>query len=454
MRKLLFVLCCAALLLSLFGCGRSPGAGPSGSGAGESTASPSRPDAQALSLLTAGRLNCAGDGGYYYLSNQGQRLRDGGYAFHMMYLDYGSLREIYLCNRPGCGHDSAECPSVFLQDEARPGGSLFLYGGALYLFSHDQDQDGSSHVSTEGAMQAGEGGVSGAPACLIRMNPDGTGRERVFTFDAGLFVEDVVLGGSRSLYFVTKKLSSGQLDGSLTYYTSTERTLVRVDTGDWRQTAVCALDPDWKIIGAWENNLVVSQVLFSRELSPEERYDEQAYRSAYQDSTTRLSLLDPADGTPHPLLTLSNQNLNSFAVADGTLYHSTEGEGQILRLDLGTEEDTVLAETGDSQILSVHREALLCSSWGEADQRTFVHLDDGRQTPCGLTTASMGTPVEIRGEGEDSFLVIYDVDAKRDTAYNNGQYSVYGYKYALIKKEALYQGRAEYRPFEMIGFGE
>ena len=136
------------------------------------------------------------------------------------------------------------------------------------------------------------------------------------------------------------------------------------------------------------------------------------------------------------------------------------GEEKIRQIDLKTKEETTFVETNANQILYVYQDVLLSSVWHSVDSdfqdgtMYFIHYDNGRIDKSGLMTASMGTPIEIRGETKDTFLVIYDIDAKKDTQFGNDQYSIQGYKYALIEKDDLYKGKANYQTIEMVGFGE
>lgn len=415
----------------------------------------------AFQIINNERMNCSTDNGYYYLTNGIIRLKDGTVAHHMMYLDYGLKKEIYLCNRPGCGHDTTECPAVFTEKEVDMGGSMFVHENFLYLFSHEQDRDGSSyHQPNSGgsSMQEGAPSMRGTTAVLYRMNLDGTDRKQVYTFDGALALENMVIGGEQALYFITKKLAAGQVDNQIEFISSTERTLVQLNTKTWKLETVGLMKTDTKIIGTFDGSLITSQIVFDHELSKAEQYNEDAYLEAYKNSETHLAFFDPVSGESEVLLKLPNKNLNSYAVHNRELYVSTEGEGQIWQVDLKTKKKTKFAQTASSLIRSVHQDVLMCSDWetqsGEDALTVFIQFDSGKIGQSRLVTSSLKSPIEIRAEARDFFLVIYDIDAEIDTAYDNGQYTVNGYKYALLGKEDLYQGRGNYQPVEMIGFGE
>ena len=193
-------------------------------------------------------------------------------------------------------------------------------------------------------------------------------------------------------------------------------------------------------------------------MTTEELTDENAYVAAFKNSVTQYSIFYPADERREQLLELPNTQLNTAAVHGGSLYTSTDGAGNIRRTDLESKETGVFVETNANQILEAYDDVLYCSEWGRGNASAptsyFVRYEDGTVLSSDLVTETMGSDVVVRAELADRFLVIYDEDATLDTAYDNGQYSVFGYKYALIAKEDFYTGKAGYEPIAMIGFGE
>lgn len=152
--------------------------------------------------------NCYTKDGYYYLTKDATELEDGTWGTHLMYMDFATKQEVYLCSNAGCKHNTADCPSVFLMNEFPLYASgIFVYGDKLYVLSKESDNEGS--VTQDLVVSSDDAAVEteAAKAVLYEMNLDGTNRQKVFTFDAGLTVEDVVLGDESGLYFVTKKLS-------------------------------------------------------------------------------------------------------------------------------------------------------------------------------------------------------------------------------------------------------
>lgn len=171
--------------------------------------------------------NCYTKDGYYYLTKDATELEDGTWGTHLMYMDFATKQEVYLCSNAGCKHNTADCPSVFLMNEFPLYASgIFVYGHKLYVLSKESDNEGS--VTQDLVVSSDDAAVEteAAKAVLYEMNLDGTNRQKVFTFNAGLTVEDVVLGDESGLYFVTKKLSNTMGEGNNSVTTSTDRKLV------------------------------------------------------------------------------------------------------------------------------------------------------------------------------------------------------------------------------------
>lgn len=78
----------------------------------------------------------------------------------------------------------------------------------MYFLDRSPDTSGSTIINILG--DSGSANVEADQAELYRMNLDGSGRERIYSFDADATVEDVALGSNSGLYFVTKKLGASE----------------------------------------------------------------------------------------------------------------------------------------------------------------------------------------------------------------------------------------------------
>lgn len=484
-RKLLARVAALSLILSVTACGMQEGASWAslpdretlsvGSTAGASGSSvdasgkdggqekpgalaPSQAAGELRFLCTEdGDTSCATQEGYYYISTEPQKLQDKSLGYCLMYMDYASCREVYLCSAPGCGHDTKDCTAV-LPYEAFPAhtSKLFLYQGALYLLSRQYDADGTYATSlAEGEIGLGSvSSVNPMPAALYRMNPDGTGREKVFSFDPDLTLEGVLALDGQGLYAVTKKLSS-QKTGTGEYTSSSQRTLVYLDLSSYDLSQECSLEfgdhIDWKLTGCANGSFLLKGIDYGRSLTEEERFgDDDAYLAVYEKSHTVFALLDTASGSPREFYRIGNQETHSEALLNGTLYVSSGKE--ILGIDVSSGKETLLSTHPQNYIMGTIGNMLCCTNLEDFTDHTyyFVDVDTGEIRHSGLTNQSLGWRLDLIAETDSDVLVIYDYDAVTE---NGESYEIRRYLYGLISKEDLFSGRENYRKIQMTGKG-
>ena len=125
----------------------------------------------------------------------------------------------------------------------------------LYYLDRSPDTSGTTVITITGETE-----TETRPSVLYRMNPDGSGREQIYTFDDNATVEDVAFGGPGGLYFVTKKLGTAQISSG-TYTTASDRQLICLDPSSRETRAVCPLDFDdglnWQVIGCAGNQIIL-----------------------------------------------------------------------------------------------------------------------------------------------------------------------------------------------------
>lgn len=481
MKKIITILLAAGMTAFLTACGRpgSTAAGENGGGftgiedveldtegaagnvAGENGGNFGKENGDAAGglrpLAGFNQEGCATMDGYYYLTFESVKLADGNYGSHLMYMDFDSGQEVYLCNNAGCNHDTAECPSVFLYDEFPSAETLlFVHGNGLYLLSKDSDSDGSmqSNISFEGEPAASSTEDSRS-ATLYRTNLDGTGREKVYTFPAGLILEDFVLGDEKGIYVVTKKLTADK-SGADTYINSSERRLVYLDLEKRQEQEVCSMDFDgtfsWRVKGCFSSKLVLEGTDYGREVSNEEIFDDDAYKNLYEKSKERYATLDLTSGQLNQVYSIGNEEMNSAVTENGVLYVSSAVDNSVKAVDLDTGEEELLCGGMDQYYYLYDKIGNKLRCENETYDSTFTYLDVNTGDIChsSLVNKSLGWSLEVRAVVGSDVLVIYDYEA---TPNGDGSYEITRYQYGLISQEDLFAGRENYRKIDMIGAG-
>ena len=422
---------------------------------GNDNASSGSGDLQLLSNRY-GESACNTENGYYYLTTETEKLQDGSYGTHLMYMDFAAGREIYLCSTAGCKHDSLDCPAVLSYDDFPTYSTIpFVFGDRLYMLSREYDNDGSVSQGMVN-IDGDESSVESRPSVLYCAGLDGTSREKIFTFDAGLTLEEKVVGNDKGIYVITKKLSADQ-DGNQTYTTSSERKLMFLDLGSLSLSEVCSMDfgdhISWKIIGCCQNDFLLCGDDFGREITRDEIWNDNVNKELYKNSSKVYALLSRDGGGPKEIARQSNQYENSARLLGDKLYLSSEENQNIEVLDIQTGEKKTLCTLPQNLIMDTLGDILCCRGWDLAGDPAwyFVDTETGAVTKTPLVIPCNGWSIEFRGETKTDVLFVYDYDA---TESGDGSYEIHQYKHALISKDDLFAGKDNYRKIEMVGPGQ
>lgn len=412
-----------------------------------------------------GEASCSGRQGYYYLSQSSIPLSDGSYGSRLMYMDYASCREIYLCSSPGCAHDTPDCTAVLPNQDFNPfSAKLFLHEDSLYILARQYDTDGTMVIS--GADESGEdflqsGNTMETQSSLYRMNPDGTGRQKVYTFDNGLTLEGTLAADDKGLYVIAKKLSTEQ-SGGAGYTSASERRLLFLDLSSFTVREICSLDfgdnITWQMTGCAGGSVLFRGTDFGRKLTREEYYDDDMFRNYFSNSVEIFAALDVGNAENVRLrefFRTDNQSPLSAAVLDGTLYIGTDGSGEIIGVDITSGEQRVLSSLPQNYLWGALGNMLYCSSWDLTADHTYYFVDTatGEVKHSGLVNKSLGWSLDIKAETDTDVLVIYDYEST-PSELNEGAYEIHRYQYGLISKEDLCAGNDAYRKIQMVGKGE
>ena len=157
------------------------------------------------------------DKGYYYIN-------DGDDGNNIKFFDYSAKKEIYLCNKPNCKHDTKECSSYLDIAEAN---DLFVYNNYLYLISGSGSTTIMSATMGEEGTSISEGG--GKTPSIYRMNLDGTNKTKLFECPSGVELSSSFIFEGNNLYTFFSKNKTVEL--SKNSYTSieTDRELVKIN---------------------------------------------------------------------------------------------------------------------------------------------------------------------------------------------------------------------------------
>ena len=405
-----------------------------------------------LRFLCGSESNCSTENGYYYLTGETTKLRDGDYATHLMYMDFATCQEIYLCSTAGCKHDTADCPAVFLYDDFPAYTTkLFVWKDNLYILSREYDG-----TMSEDILYIEDTQPEGFPAVLYKAKLDGTERKQIYTFDSDLTLEDMVVGDENGIYIITKKVSTDKTD-TASYTTSSERKLIFLDLESLNTREICSMDFNdnisWNVTGCSGDSLILNGIDFGREISRDEQWNDDVYKSLYESSFDVYSVLNLESGTVTEIYRDSNQYEHSSQVIGDTLYLSSSENQNIEGLNIFTGEKKTVCTLSQNLILDALGDMLCCRDWNLAGDFTwyFVDTKTGEIHHSSLVNKCNGWSLEFYAKTASDILVVNDYDAKKNS---DESYEIYQIKYALISKEDLFSGKENYRNIKMIGPGQ
>lgn len=157
------------------------------------------------------------DKGHYYINYENNRN-------NIKYFDYSAKKEIYLCNKPNCKHDTEECSSYL---DATKSNELFVYNDFLYLIlGTDKAEIVKASMGEEGTTISER---EEQTPIIYKMNLDGTNKTKLFECPSGIELSSSFIFEGNNLY--TFFLKSETIESSKNSYTSIEtgRELVKIN---------------------------------------------------------------------------------------------------------------------------------------------------------------------------------------------------------------------------------
>ena len=408
---------------------------------------------------------CYTENGYYYFGE----YKSDDYP-HLFYLDYATLQEVIVCSDSSCKHDTVNCASVFL-DEYVFEYHLFVFQDHLYCLTTDIDQDGS--------LQSGGGFISDKlkeindereskrRASLYRMNLDGTERQRLWQSDAGYIAESEVFGDGTGFWFVTKQPSAEvHEETGAVYNHSKDRAFIRYDINERKITDKIPLE-DCNNIALRVDNCTGDKFFL--------------LGKAYPNGTSimdNMDILAPGTeiGSINPdywdfndkcecvyftldVKTKELREITRYKIADvnfgadcrnGLLYFE-KPDNSMFTLNIESGETAELNIPEGYRFMGFFADKLVLSHYpGDRNDRAryFADPDGSNITRSGLLT-NEGVDIDlITVVGDDALVINGEFGIPSETS--PGAYSCRTPLYALISLDDLYNGRANYKPFDMV----
>lgn len=377
------LLACLLPALPLAGCAFSPPEAVTGG-------------VQFTALQQSDGWNYGGSGpdGFYFVSAD---CREDG-STNLLYLDYATGQQVYLCSQPNCSHDTDACTS-YLPYSA--GGILSSVVGDRLVLVFPSNLQGA----------AGTGTVL---PHIETMGLDGSDRKTTVTFGANQVISRPLVTDGQYLY---TRLSTTAEDGSFT------ARLVRIDPDGGEPEALCDLNQEW-LKGGAGSRLVL--------------WDADQTYVAYDPATGERTTLYQAEDA----LFTSNLFGSTLAYLQDGVFHL---------LDVTTGEDKVLSGYQVSEeekpcisILDADEDHLIFRLENSGSSTYSMLTADQPPQPWNLVYSAGGTDMpyaRITPVGDDRYLVVAGQDSPQGSGLQEGPYAVTGApQYRLMSQEDYWNG--------------
>ncbi len=372
--------------------------------------------------------------GYFYIKDNDARE-------NIMYFDYDTKKEVYLCNKPNCKHDSESCSSYSDFTEAN---ELFYYNDALYFLNSSASGESIS-ITADGVVTD----TTGSPSTIYKMNLDGTEKEKLFDSPNGTKLSMPFVLNGNILYGYLEKSKVEEGSGHAFTTTVTERKLVSVNlsTGKYEELT-SGLHAS--LIGTYNDKLVIEEIDYIKD--PNSFGDNtNAFRDNLYNSKMKIKLYDASTKKEEVLFEEVFKNIEDMQFYKNGIYFIGEKSKNLEYFDFATKKKEVIKELPQSnmQLGTIIDDKVLVYAYKDRDAHIgasyYVDLKNKEMKEFSLKDKNECL-VEILASNDDYYFV------KTESIFGDfyttwagtKQQDIIGTNYALIKKTDYWTSKANY----------
>lgn len=387
-----------------------------------------------MKLITSSNYNFSDKGYYYeYFGSEGMNIK---------FFDYNSKKEIFLCNKPNCNHDTESCNS-FMDFSSEP--SIFAYNNNLYtiLSSVEKVSSNSSNTSMISSNEQKKA------TSIYRMNLDGTNKTKIFDCPSGVKLNTPFIIDDNTLYAFFTKSKTVAISGNKTSTIETERKLVKIDLINGKYTEI--FDGKNKdILGIYNNCIIWSEIIYKED---PEKYlkDDTASTENIRNSTLKIKLLDLATLKENEIESDTYKNMQMIVCNGEYIYYSGSNSKEIKYINVSNKEKGRLIELpeADPEITGIYDNKLQYTyptSDGKIKSAYYVDLITKENKQFTLKDSN-GYMVEILANNCKDYYFVkkgYKMSKAHTTWAGTTQIDIEETYYALIKKDDYWNSKANY----------
>ena len=392
------------------------------------------------------------------LAQNGANTKDGYYTIstdengmmNIMYVDYKTKKQIYLCDKSQCEHDNDKCTSFIDMKYSARENTLLSDGKYLYLVSSEFNNEGG--ISTSINYGAGEVQQEDEPSSIYRMNLDGSNKKKLASLDSGELLDDKFFTDGNYLYGIAMKKTNIKIDGDTTYTKGDDYQLIGISIEDGERKNITDWDNDWTILGVYEDKLIVNKLKFDHELTDEERMDNEKYIAAYRQAKEIIGTYDFNTKDFEELASHDASNDYLYEIYEKNLFYYKNNGDKIMSLDLESKKEEVFLETEYCNIQQIYNGYIITSDWKESKKGFYIISIKDKKIEKFKLIKNNGYPINIIGESDNFFFVESNCQIEEEyvewagvsqTIETNRQYS-------MISKDDFVNNKKVFEKVEMI----
>lgn len=434
MKKRYILFCCIALLT---GCSREASTQQPETKKAQPAVSTKEPLQIKKWILRSPSQGDGNEQGFYRIKSTDNGKGD--IYSNLLYTDYQSRKEIYLCDKPECRHNNASCTSYYPGLDAVT--QLIVHKKHIYLIANEdfRRNEQQEYVSV--------------PPRIIQMDLDGKHQRELMKLPAGFSFsyEDMAVADDM-LYIPVEKTENVSTDSdsinTAAVQVIREKQLyaIRLDSGKYK--AVVNLK-NKQIIGSMGGRELVVNA-YHYKTDPKKLLDQgdfAGYEAVTQQADITYERISVDTGRVIKSHEADAELLGIFAY-DSVYY--TDDTGCLKQLDMKTGRVKKLKQLDASSVNLMYADEQQLFLY--INEKEYIYsLKEKTLLPHTLKLPDTQEPIRLLGETSTMYYVIYAQTGKvKRTWAGTDQYEAASYSYGFIKKEDYWKNKASFLPVETL----
>lgn len=398
------------------------------------------------------------------MSNEGRnssaRTKDGYYSIwnnengttNIMYVDYKTKKQVYLCDKAECKHDNEKCTSYV--DSKFFGVRVMLLTDNKYLYFITSEEDRGNSTSTTIDYSNNEFLLEPLeqPTTIYKMNLDGSNKSLLVSLGSGELLGDQFFTDGDYIYGISMKNASVKIDENTTETEGTDYKLIGISINSGEIKEISKWDSNKNILGIYDNKLVIKDFKFEKEITKEEKMDEEKHIEALKKAKNIILTYDISKDKFEDLNIEGTSSDKTYIMHGNQVFYYKYNGDKIMTIDLDSKKESVFLEGKCSNIMQIY-DGYMITSNGDEENKDFliVNIKDRKEEKFSLLRNN-GWPVNIIAEFEDSFFVESNCDVKNEYVEWAGVNQIVetNRQYSLIKKADYFKGNKNFEIVELI----